>query len=207
MVWVWSLAHGCVAILAISTGHIHVAALSACVITYMYVWAFIHMLYEIRLVSYFLRVDWCKVTTVDMGDYKHWTRDLRTGNPRAGDPRAEDPGLAEDPESCAASCVALQKIYSGAINSMGSLLQAQTHSYVLYVYIVTIHFEGIIHTKPLFSDLFDAQSNLLPVLQICTHKVRKPAFPLTSQDYHVMAFDPRISCYNSLQHAIIRRVF
>ena len=63
--------------------------------------------------------------------------------------------------------------YSGAINSTGNLLQAQTHGYVLHV--VTIHYEGIIHSKLLFSDLFDGQSNLLSVLQsqTCTHKARK----------------------------------
>ena len=63
--------------------------------------------------------------------------------------------------------------YSGAINPTGNLLQAQTHGYVLYV--VTIYYKGIIHSKLLFSDLFDGQSNLLSVLrsQTCTDKARK----------------------------------
>ena len=83
--------------------------------------------------------------------------------------------------------------YSGAINSTGNLLQAQTHGYVLYV--VTIHYEGIIH------NCYSLTCLMLRVIYCQSCKARlahtkqeKPTIALTNQDYYVMTFDPRILC-------------
>ena len=139
---------------------------------YMYMWAFNLYTCYMKFVysatssglidARLLLLTWETINT-GPGTWGLGTQGLVTQGPRARD----QPRIL----SLVLRVVLHCRRYSGAINSMGNQLQAQTHGYVLYV--VTVHFESIIHSKSLFSDLFDAQSNLLSVLQTCTHKVRK----------------------------------
>ena len=65
------------------------------------------------------------------------------------------------------SCVALQQLYSGAINSTAICYKPR-----LMAMSCMLLSKGIIHSRPLFSNFFDPQDSLVSVLQsqICTHK-------------------------------------
>ena len=88
------------------------------------------------------------------------TRSLGTQGPK--DWRTGDPG-PKDLESC----VALQQLYSGAINSTAICYKPR-----LMAMSCMLLSESVIHSRPLFSNSFDSQGSLVSVLQsqICTHK-------------------------------------
>ena len=100
--------------------------------------------------------------TLCRGSYKQWTRGPGTGDPRTRGPEDQGP---EDPST--EGCFALQQLpivkiqlYSHSL----SMLQAQTHGYVLFIVTEVVTFNKQRYFK-LSSEFSDAQSSLLSVLQ------------------------------------------